>query len=263
MDPTHRELDGRRALVTGGSRGIGAAVARALAERGASVVVSARGREGAEAEAAGLRERGARAWAVACDVAEPDQVEALAAAATRRMGGVDILVNNAGIAGSSPLARTSFEEWQRMLAVNATGTFLVTRALVPAMVARGWGRVVNVASIAGRVGAPYISAYAASKHAVVGFTRAVAAEVAAEGVTVNAVCPGYVDTEMTSESVVRIVEKTGLTAGEARHHLERTSPQGRLMEPAEVAFLVACLCADGARGINGQAIVLDGGAVQG
>ncbi len=249
--------------MTGASRGIGAAVARALAERGAAVVLSARGRTAIEAEAEALRQRGAKAWAVACDVTEPAEVDALATAAVEWMGGVDILVNNAGIASSAPLARITLSDWNRMLAVNATGPFLLTRALVPAMMERGWGRVVNVASIAGRVGAPYIAAYAASKHAVVGFTRAVAAEVATKGVTVNAVCPGYVDTEMTTDSVERIVEKTGMEASDARRRLEGASPQRRLMEASEVAFLVASLCAAGARGINGQAIVLDGGAVQG
>ncbi|MDX1748107.1 MAG: SDR family oxidoreductase, partial [Halobacteriales archaeon] len=171
-------------------------------------------------------------------------------------------VNNAGMAVSAPLKSVTIEEWNRVFAVNVTGVMLCTRALTPGMVEAGWGRVVSVASIAGRMGAPYISTYAASKHAVVGFTRAVAAELATTGVTVNAVCPGYVDTEMTTSSVRRIVEKTGIEAEEALRHMKNTSPQRRLFDPEEVAFLVACLCDPRARGINGQAVVLDGGGVQ-
>jgi NAD(P)-dependent dehydrogenase (short-subunit alcohol dehydrogenase family) len=208
-----------------------------------------------------LRAAGHSAWAVACDVTEPAQVQALAAAARERMDRVDILVNNAGIAPSAPLRSITLETWNRVFAVNSTGTFLCTQALVPGMVERGWGRVVNVASIAGRTAAPYIAAYAASKHAVVGFTRAVAAEVAASGVTVNAVCPGYVDTRMTDESVARIAGKTGMPAEEARERILRTSPQHRLIEPEEVAYLVLALCDPRARGVNGQAVVLDGGAL--
>jgi len=188
-------------------------------------------------------------------------VRALAAAAAERMGKADILINNAGIATSGPLKAITLETWNRVFAVNATGTFLCTQALLPGMVERGWGRVVNVASIAGRTAAPYIAAYAASKHAVIGFTRAVAAEVAASGVTVNAVCPGYVDTKMTDDSVARIAAKTGMPAAEARERILGTSPQHRLMEPEEVAFLVLTLCDPRARGVNGQAVVLDGGAL--
>lgn len=256
-------LAGRGAVVTGGGRGIGAAVARELAAAGARVVVSARSADEIEAVAAALRDAGAEAHAVACDVTDPAAVEALAAAAGERLGAVDLLVNNAGIATSAPLKAITLEEWNRVFAVNVTGTFLCTRALLPGMLERGWGRVVNVASIAGRIGAPYISLYAASKHAVVGFTRALAAEVAAKGVTVNAVCPGYVDTPMTDGSVARIIAKTGISEEQALEHLRAASPQQRLMEPEEVAWLVARLCQSAARGINGQALVLDGGAVQG
>ncbi len=156
----------------------------------------------------------------------------------------------------------TLEEWNRVFAVNATGTFLCTRGFLPGMLERGWGRVVNVASIAGKMGAAYISAYAASKHAVLGFTRSVAAEVAAKGVTVNAVCQGYVDTEMTERSVARIVEKTGLAEEKARATLDRMSPQNRLFQPEEVAYQVLVLCDPRAAGVNGQAVVLDGGGVQ-
>jgi NAD(P)-dependent dehydrogenase (short-subunit alcohol dehydrogenase family) len=250
-------------VVTGGSRGIGLATARLLAEAGAAVVVCARSAEAVEEAAAGLRAAGHHAAGVPCDVTDDSQVEALRAAAEEALGGgVDVLVNNAGVADSAPLARTSLATWNRLMAVNATGTFLCTRAFAPAMVERGWGRVVNVASVAGKAGAPYVSAYVAAKHAVVGFTRAVAAELAATGVTVNAVCPGYVDTEMTAESVARIAGTTRLDEAAARRALEQQSPQGRIYTAEEVAYQVLALCDPRAGGVNGQAVVLDGGRVQ-
>jgi len=255
-------LENRGAVVTGGGRGIGAATARTLAGAGARVVVSARSVEQLEAVKDELQQAGHEAWAIPCDVTDADQVEALARQARELVGPVQILVNNAGIASSAPLKHLTLEEWNRLMAVNATGPFLCTQAFMPGMLETAWGRVINVASIAGKIGAPYISGYCASKHAVVGFTRAVAAEVAAKGVTVNAVCPGYVDTPMTEESVANIAAKTGLSETEAREHLFSTSPQNRLIEPEEVAFLIASLCEPEAKGINGQAIVLDGGTVQ-
>ena len=256
------EFSQQRAVVTGGGRGIGAAVARALAAEGASVVVAARSRDQIEAVAAELSEAGHDAHAVACDVTDPVDVESLRQQARDKLGDVDVLVNNAGIAASAPLKAIDLELWNRIFAVNVTGTFLCTQAFVPAMVDRGWGRVVNVASVAGKVGAPYIAAYSASKHAVVGFTRSVAAEVAAKGVTVNAVCPGYVETDMSVETVERIMRKTGMSAEEARASIERVSPQGRLYTPEEVAYQVLSLCDRRAGGVNGQALVLDGGWVQ-
>ena len=255
-------LEGKAAVVTGGGRGIGAAVALALAEAGASVVVSARSRDEIEAVAGELRDRGHVAWAVPCDVTDPAQVFTLAETAGEHLGRIDILVNNAGIVTSAPLRSLTLETWNRILAVNATGVFLCTKAFLPGMVERGWGRVVNVASIAGKTGGPYISAYAASKHAVIGFTRSLAAEVATTGVTVNAVCPGYVDTPMTDGSVARIVEKTGADPETVRETMRRTSPQNRLMQPEEVALAVVNLCDPAARGINAQAVVVDGGGVQ-
>ena len=255
-------LTGRRAVITGGGRGIGAAVAEALVEQGASVVVSARSTDEIEAVAAGLRERGGRAWAITCDVTDPEQIADLAASAHDEMGGVDILVNNAGIARSAPLKALTLAEWNLILTVNATGVFLCTQALLPGMIERGWGRVVNIASIAGKMGAPYIAAYSASKHAVIGFTRSVAMETATTGVTVNAVCPGYVDTPMTQDSVRNIVDKTGHDAESVLKNLRATSPQNRLMESEEVAYLVVSLCDERARGVTGQALVLDGGGVQ-
>jgi len=255
------DLAGRAALVTGAGRGIGAAAAHALAAAGARVVVSARSAEEIDAVAAAISGAGGEAHALACDVTDAGSVAALARHAAARVGRVDILVNNAGVASSAPLERLALEEWNRLLAVNATGTYLVTRELLPPMLAQGWGRVVNVASIAGLAGAAYVTAYAASKHAVVGFTRALAAEVAARGITVNAVCPGFVDTAMTDESVARVAAKTGHAPEEARRRIEAMNPQGRLIDAEEVAYLVVALCDERARGVNGQAIAIDGGAL--
>jgi 3-hydroxybutyrate dehydrogenase len=256
------ELAGRGAVVTGGGRGIGAAVAARLAAAGVRVVCAARSADQVEAVAGTLRGAGAEAWGVTCDVTDEEAVARLVAEATERLGAVDILVNNAGAASSSPLHRTSLEEWNRLLAVNATSAFLCTRAVAPGMVERGWGRIVNVASVAGLHGARYIAAYTAAKHAMVGLTRAAAAEVAGRGVTVNAVCPGYVDTPMTEETIARIVERTGRSPEEARTALVESSPLGRLISPDEVADAVTYLCGAGAAGVNGHALVLDGGALQ-
>lgn len=254
-------LDRRGAVVTGGGRGIGAAVARALAAEGARVVVAARTVAEVESVAEEIERAGGRAWPARVDVTDAGSVEELRAAAGERLGAVDVLVTSAGIAHSAPLHRQTLEEWERIFAVNVTGTFLATKAFLPGMMERGWGRVVHLASVAGLAGAKYIAAYAASKHAVVGLTRSVAAEAAPRGVTVNAVCPGYVDTGMTDESVARIGDRAGLTGAEARAAILATSPQGRLIEPDEVARAVTWLCEDGARGINGQAIVIDGGGL--
>jgi len=173
----------------------------------------------------------------------------------------DILVNNAGIAESSAFINTGDELWHRHLAINLTGTFYCTRAALPAMLERGWGRVINIASIAAKAGAPYIAAYAASKHGVLGLTRSVALEVATSGVTVNAICPGYVETEMVERGVERITQRTGRSAAEALDMLKRMSPQNRLVTVEEVASLALLLASDEGRGINGQGINIDGGTV--
>ena len=252
-------LDGRGAVVTGGGRGIGRVIAHSLAENGAHVVVCARSEDEIEGVAEELRAKGLDAHAVRCDVADEDSVEAMAVEATARLGTVDVLVNNAGITLSNPVKRISLGEWNRIISVNATGTFLCTRAFLEGMIDRGWGRVINIASVAGLRGAPYIAAYTASKHAQIGFTRALAAEVADQGITANAICPGYVDTPMTEYAVARIVEKTGATREEALERLASLSPQGRLIRPQEVAHAVLMLCGDDGEGINGQTIVIDGG----
>jgi NAD(P)-dependent dehydrogenase (short-subunit alcohol dehydrogenase family) len=254
-------LADRTAVVTGAGRGIGAAVARALASAGARVALAARTKEQLEQLAAELRAAQHEAIALACDVGDAMSVAAMAREAQKHLGRVDILVANAGIGYSGPLARVSIEDWNRVMAVNATGSFLCTQAFLSGMVERRWGRIVYVASVAGLTGGKYIAAYAASKHAVLGLARSAAAEVAGSGVTVNAVCPGYVDTEMTQESIARIVEKTGKSREEALAAILATTPQRRLITPEEVAHAVLALCDEEARGINGDALVIDGGSL--
>ena len=256
------ELSGRIALVTGGRRGIGRAIALSLASAGADVAVTARSSKELDETAAAIRALGRRAEAIVCDVSERIQVDAMIARVRTALGDPLILVNNAGIAASAKLTDTTDEMWDRMLRVNASGAFYCTRAVLPLMLAAKWGRIVNMASVAARAGAPYIAAYTASKHALLGLTRAVAAEVAGRGITVNAVCPGYVDTEMTDASAANIVKRTGRTDEDARKILEGFSPQGRLMTAPEVAAMTTYLCSEVARGINGQGIVIDGGALQ-
>jgi NAD(P)-dependent dehydrogenase (short-subunit alcohol dehydrogenase family) len=254
-------LAGRGAVVTGAGRGIGLAVARALAGAGAAVVVAARTRDAIEAVATELRAAGGRAWAVSCDVTDLANVQALARAAETHLGHADILVNNAGVSHSAPLQKITLEDWNRILTVNATGTFLCTQAFLPRMVERRWGRVVNIASVAGLGGGKYIAAYSASKHAVVGFTRSAAAEVAGTGVTVNAVCPGYVDTDMTRESVARIAAKTKMSPEAALRAALETTGQRRLISPEDVAHAVLTLCDDAARETSGATVVIaEGGA---
>jgi NAD(P)-dependent dehydrogenase (short-subunit alcohol dehydrogenase family) len=257
-------LAGRTAFITGGGRGIGRAVALAFAREGARLFLVARteaevGRVAAEVCAG--RETPPAAHAV-CDVSDAGSVARAFASAAEFFGGApDILVNNAGVAESSKFTETTDEFWRRHLDVNLTGTFYCMREALPAMVGRGWGRVVNVASIAGKTGAPYVAAYAASKHGVLGLTRAVALEVAAKGVTVNAVCPGYVDTDMTARAVENIRARTGRSAAESLEAVKRMSPQHRLVTPEEVAALALLLASDDGRGITGQAINVDGGTV--
>jgi 3-hydroxybutyrate dehydrogenase len=256
------ELTGRVALITGGGRGIGRAIALALAGGGADVAVAARSKNEVDDTAAQVRAAGRRSLALVCDVSDRSQVDAMVAGVRKELGPPLILVNNAGVAASAKLTETTDDMWDQIMKVNATGAFYCSRAALPAMLEAGWGRMINIASVAGRAGSAYIAAYTASKHAVLGLTRAVAAEVAARGITVNAICPGYVDTPMTDFSVATIVSRTGRSAEESRKILERFSPQGRLMTPEEVASMALFLCTEAARGITGQGIVIDGGSVQ-
>ena len=249
-------LAGRRALVTGAGRGLGAAIAEALAAAGASVVLAARTASEIEAVAARLGAAGHRALAVPADVTDEAAVDALVRRAADAFGPVEILVNDAGAAASAPLAKISLAEWNRLFAVNATSAFLLTRALAPAMAAAGWGRIVNVASVAGLTGGRYIAHYTAAKHALVGFTRAVAAEMEGTGVGVHAVCPGYADTPMTAATVARVRERTGRSAEDSLAAVLASSGQRRLVTPAEVAEAVRALCA---RDGNGTIVVLAGG----
>lgn len=238
------------ALVTGGGRGIGAAIARALCEAGAAVFVAARSQDDCFGVAAELREAGGTAWPLLLDVTDPEGIEeALAHAAEEAagVGPIDWLVNNAGIAVSAPFLRhgraTGTDLYERHLAVNFHGARRLVEALAPGMLERGYGRIVNVASSAGLVGYAYVAAYCASKHALVGYSRAVAEELAGKGVTLNLVCPHYVDSPMTDASVKRIVDKTGRSAEEARELLAAQNPGGELVTVEEVAAAVRGFCA--------------------
>jgi len=245
-------LAGKRALVTGGGRGIGAAIARALAAAGARVTVCGRTRADLDALAAEIGGAAIRA-----DLADRVDTDAMLGA----VGPVDVLVNNAGIAESAPLERTDDAMWDRILELDVTSAFRVTRALAPPMVKAGFGRIINVASNAGLSGYGYSAAYCAAKHAMVGMTRALAIDLARTGVTINALCPGWVETQLADEAVARIAAKTGRSADEARAQLAQMSPQRRMITPDEVAHAALMLCGPGARGIHGQTIVIDGGAV--
>ncbi|MGZ3585265.1 MAG: SDR family NAD(P)-dependent oxidoreductase [Ktedonobacterales bacterium] len=255
-------LAGKCAVVTGATKGIGRSIALALAEAGADVAVSARTEADLGALKMEIEAKGRRALAIQCDVTDADRVEhGLAGGVLHAWSGVDILVNNAGNAGSAKFANHPDELWHRMLAINLTSVYYVTKAFVPAMIEQRSGRIITIASIAGKVGAKYIAAYTASKHGAVGLTRALAAELNAYNITVNAICPGYVNTPMTDASVANMVARTGMSAEEARQTLERMSPQQRLIEPEEVASVAVFLALDSSKGITGQAINVDGGEV--
>jgi len=253
-------LEGMHAVVTGAGRGIGLAIARELAARGASLSLLGRDRSRLFAAIESLP-GGTNCDAHECDVADAGSVKRAFAAIGRAGRKVSILVNNAGTAKSAKLAATGDALWHEMLAVNLTGTFLCTRAALPSIVEARAGRIVNVASTAGLVGYPYVAAYCAAKHGVIGLTRALALELAGTRVTVNAVCPGYTDTEMVADAVANIVAKTGRTAEDARAALASRNPQKRLVSPEEAANAVAWVCLPGPQSITGQAIAVAGGEV--
>lgn len=245
----------RQAVVVGGSRGIGRAVVTRLATDGFRVLATGRDVGSLEQLQHDMASRDLAVETVVADATDEDAAQRLAA----RAGETDVLVFNAGASVAAPLARTDLASWDHVLRVNATGAFLALRAFVPAMVARGSGRVVVVASTAAVSGSPYISAYAAAKHAALGLVRSVAAEVAGTGVAINAVCPHFVRTDMTDESIERIQRATGRDEAQARAELERSSRLGRLIEPDEVAATCAMLVGQDAATVNGQAVIIDGG----
>jgi len=255
-------LESKRAIVTGAGRGIGRACALALAREGADVTIAARSEADLRSLAEEIQKLGRRAVVCRCDVTDSRQVAQLSAVALQAFGRLDILVNSAGSAAAHPFPDHPDEIWHQMLAVNMTGAYYVTKSVVAAMVAQRAGRIINIASTASRIGARYIVAYTAAKHGVLGLTRALATELVAHGITVNAVCPGFADTSLTQASIARIVEATGRSSAEARRALEQKNPQNRLITPDEVAAAVVFLARDSSYGINGQAINIDGGEVQ-
>jgi len=259
---TDRPLAGRHAVVTGGGRGIGAAVALELGRLGAEITLMGRTFDVLETVAHEVRgSGGVRARAVTLDVTDENSVREAFEAASDAFGPPLILVNNAGVAASAPFKRMDLAHWQHMLDVNATGTFLCTRQVVDGMLSARWGRIVNVASVAALRGYAYIAAYAASKHAVLGLTRSLALELATTGVTINAVCTGYTQTDMLERTVENIVATTRRAAKTARDELLRLNPQGRFVESEEVASAVAWLCLPSSASITGQAIAVAGGEV--
>lgn len=249
-------LTGRHAVVTGAGSGIGRATAERLAEAGCQVTLI--GRHVGRLTGTGDR-IGDAAFAAPADVTDADALTAAIEAGRDRFGPVDILVNNAGAASSAPFLKTGADDLRAMLALNLEAPAEAARLVLPGMLTRRWGRIVNVASTAGLKGYAYVSAYVAAKHGLVGLTRALALEVAARGVTVNAVCPGFTDTDLVARSVEAIVGKTGRTEDEAREALAASNPQGRLITPDEVAAMVVWLCEDAASGVNGAALPVAGG----
>jgi NAD(P)-dependent dehydrogenase (short-subunit alcohol dehydrogenase family) len=254
--PDSQLLAGRHAVVTGGAGGIGRAIAERLGGLGARVSIMGRNQDRLAAAAEDMG-----AAAIPCDVTSEAAVEKAFAEAAERSGQVAILVNNAGAVQSAPFTKVSLEQFTAMIEVNLVGAFLCCRAVLPGMVEAGEGRIVCVASTAGLKGYPYVAGYCAAKHGVIGLTRALALEVALKGVTVNAVCPGYTDTDLVAGAIDNIRAKTGRSREDVLGDLIKDNPQGRLIEPGEVASTVAWLCAPASAAITGQAIAVAGGEV--
>jgi len=246
----------RHALITGAGTGIGEAISRQLHHEGHAVTLLGRRSEPLEALSQTL---GKQSFAVTGDVTDRREIESAFKAATAQFGDVEILVNCAGMAPTAPFHRVDFADWQRTMDVNVNGVFHCTQLALESMLENNWGRVVNIASVASLRGFPYVSGYCASKHAVLGMTRALALEVATQGITVNAVCPGYVDTDIVRNAIAGIVNKTGRTEADAMQHFTDSNPQGRLVDVTEVASAVSWLCGEGAASVTGQAIAIDGG----
>jgi NAD(P)-dependent dehydrogenase (short-subunit alcohol dehydrogenase family) len=251
-------LQGQHAVVTGGGRGIGAAIAAGLSNAGAKVTLMGRNQERLRRQALILP---GESHIEVVDIANPASVSRAFLDASSALGPIAILVNNAGQAESQPFMKTDLELWNRMLEVNLSGTFLCTQAVLPGMLEAGWGRIVNVASTAGLKGYPYTSAYTAAKHGVIGLTRAVALELARKNITVNAVCPGYTQTDIVADAVANIMHRTGRSEAEAQAELAKANPQGRLVKPEEVAEAVLWLCWPSQGSITGQSIAIAGGEV--
>lgn len=248
-----QSLEGRHALVTGGATGIGLAITKSLRSAGARVTIASRNIERVKAVAAELD----GVTGVQLDVTDADDISAV----FEQAGPVDILVNNAGIALAAPFEKTSLQQWSKIMAVNLTGVFLCTQAVLASMRERNEGRIINIASTAGLKGAPYISAYAASKHGLIGMTQSLALEFATTGITANCVCPGFTDTQMVDDAVTNITSKTGRSGEEALAKLVQYNPQKRLITPEEVADTVLWLCQNSSRSITGQSIVIGGGEI--
>ena len=252
----------RVAFVTGGGKGIGEAIAIALARQDIRIAVAARTQADVERVAESINRIGGEAIAVVCDATKPESVAAAATRIENDLGKITILVNNAGASASAKFVGHPDALWHQMIDVNLNSVYYVTKAITPMMIEAKWGRIINIASTAAKVGGKYIAAYTAAKHGVLGLTRALAVELVAHNITVNAICPGYVDTPMTDRSIANIAARTKMSEGDARAVLKNSSPQHRLITPEEVAAVAVMLASDHACGITGQAINVDGGAVQ-
>jgi NAD(P)-dependent dehydrogenase (short-subunit alcohol dehydrogenase family) len=263
LSDQQQPLAGKRAVITGASRGIGRSIALAFAAGGADVAIAARSKDDLQELATRITRMGRKAVAIQCDVTDPKQVAANLAGGVLGggLGGIDILVNNAGMADSHAFLDHPDELWHRLINVNLNSVYYVTKAFAPAMVQQGAGRIINIASVAAKVGSRYIAAYTASKHGVLGLTRALAVEFISHNVTVNAICPGYVDTPMTQNSIATIASRTGMSEAQAYELLAKTNPQRRLISPEEVASVALFLALDSSKGITGQAINIDGGSI--